>query len=60
MASHSMPPSAGTSSRADVRIRESAMIRLRTAVASLFIVATFLVVWLADRYLDLGRVFLQH
>jgi hypothetical protein len=26
----------------------------------LFIVATFLVVWLADRYLNLGRVFLQH
>ena len=30
------------------------------ALSSLFIVATFLVVWLADRYLDLGRVFLQH
>jgi putative spermidine/putrescine transport system permease protein len=30
------------------------------ALSSLFIVATFLVVWLADRYLDLGRVFLRH
>jgi putative spermidine/putrescine transport system permease protein len=30
------------------------------ALSSLFIVVTFLVVWLADRYLDLGRVFLQH
>jgi putative spermidine/putrescine transport system permease protein len=30
------------------------------ALSSLFIVATFVVVWLADRYLDLGRVFLQH
>jgi putative spermidine/putrescine transport system permease protein len=30
------------------------------ALSSLFIVATFLVVWLADRYLHLGRVFLQH
>jgi putative spermidine/putrescine transport system permease protein len=30
------------------------------ALSSLFIVATFLVVWLADRYLGLGRVFLQH
>lgn len=29
------------------------------ALSSLFIVATFLVVWLADRYLNLGRVFLQ-
>jgi putative spermidine/putrescine transport system permease protein len=30
------------------------------ALSSLFIVVTFVVVWLADRYLDLGRVFLQH
>ena len=30
------------------------------ALSSLFIVATFVVVWLADRYLDLARVFLQH
>jgi len=30
------------------------------ALSALFIVATFLVVWLADRYLNLGRVFLQH
>jgi putative spermidine/putrescine transport system permease protein len=30
------------------------------ALSSLFIIATFLVVWLADRYLNLGRVFLQH
>jgi putative spermidine/putrescine transport system permease protein len=30
------------------------------ALSSLFIVVTFIVVWLADRYLDLGRVFLQH
>jgi putative spermidine/putrescine transport system permease protein len=30
------------------------------ALSSLFIVATFLVVWLADRYLNLGRVFLRH
>jgi len=29
------------------------------ALSSLFIAATFVVVWLADRYLDLGRVFLQ-
>ena len=29
------------------------------ALSSLFIAATFAVVWLADRYLDLGRVFLQ-
>jgi putative spermidine/putrescine transport system permease protein len=29
------------------------------ALSSLFIVTTFLVVWLADRYLDLSRVFLQ-
>ncbi len=29
------------------------------ALSSLFILATFLVVWLADRYLNLGRVFLQ-
>lgn len=29
------------------------------ALSSLFIVATFLVVWLADRYLNLDRVFLQ-
>ena len=30
------------------------------ALSSLFIVATFVVVWLADRYLNLGRVFLSH
>jgi putative spermidine/putrescine transport system permease protein len=30
------------------------------ALSSLFIAATFLLVWLADRYLNLGRVFLQH
>lgn len=30
------------------------------ALSSLFIVATFLVVWLADRYLNLGHVFLRH
>jgi putative spermidine/putrescine transport system permease protein len=30
------------------------------ALSSLFILVTFLVVWLADRYLNLGRVFLQH
>lgn len=30
------------------------------ALSTLFIVATFAVVWLADRYLDLGRVFLRH
>jgi putative spermidine/putrescine transport system permease protein len=30
------------------------------ALSSLFIAATFLMVWLADRYLGLGRVFLQH
>jgi putative spermidine/putrescine transport system permease protein len=30
------------------------------ALSSLFIAVTFVVVWLADRYLDLGRVFLQH
>ncbi|HEU4367073.1 MAG TPA: ABC transporter permease [Methylomirabilota bacterium] len=30
------------------------------ALSSLFIAATFLVVWLADRYLHLGRVFLRH
>jgi putative spermidine/putrescine transport system permease protein len=29
------------------------------ALSSLFIVATFVVVWLADRYLNLARVFLQ-
>jgi putative spermidine/putrescine transport system permease protein len=29
------------------------------ALSSLYIVATFVVVWLADRYLDLGRVFLR-
>jgi putative spermidine/putrescine transport system permease protein len=29
------------------------------ALSTLFIVATFLVVWLADRYLDLGRLFLH-
>ena len=30
------------------------------ALSSLFIAATFLAVWLADRYLDLSRVFLRH
>jgi putative spermidine/putrescine transport system permease protein len=30
------------------------------ALSALFIGATFLVVWLADRYLNLARVFLQH
>ena len=30
------------------------------ALSSLFILATFVVVWLADRYLNLARVFLQH
>ena len=30
------------------------------ALSSLFILATFLLVWLADRYLGLGRVFLHH
>jgi putative spermidine/putrescine transport system permease protein len=30
------------------------------ALSSLFIVATFVVVWLADRYLHLGSVFLRH
>lgn len=30
------------------------------ALSSLFIVTTFLAVWLADRYLNLGRVFLRH
>jgi putative spermidine/putrescine transport system permease protein len=30
------------------------------ALSSLFILATFFLVWLADRYLGLGRVFLQH
>jgi len=30
------------------------------ALSALFILATFVVVWLADRYLDLGRVFLRH
>jgi len=30
------------------------------ALSSLFIVATFVVVWLADRYLNLARVFLRH
>ena len=29
------------------------------ALSSLFIAATYLAVWLADRYLNLGRVFLQ-
>ena len=29
------------------------------ALSTLFIAVTFLLVWLADRYLDLGRVFLQ-
>ena len=30
------------------------------ALSSLFIGATVLAVWLADRYLDLSRVFLRH
>ena len=30
------------------------------ALSSLFILTTFVLVWLADRYLGLGRVFLQH
>jgi len=30
------------------------------ALSSLFIVATFVAVWLADRYLNLARVFLRH
>jgi len=30
------------------------------ALSSLFIVTTFVVVWLADRYLNLARVFLRH
>src|SRR3990172_5964755 len=30
------------------------------ALSTLFILATFLAVWVADRYLGLGRVFLQH
>ena len=30
------------------------------ALSSLFIVATLIVVWLADRYLNLARVFLRH
>ena len=30
------------------------------ALSTLFIVATFLIVWLADRFLDLGGVFLHH
>jgi putative spermidine/putrescine transport system permease protein len=30
------------------------------ALSTLFIVGTFLIVWLADRYLDLGGVFLHH
>jgi len=30
------------------------------ALSTLFILGTFLVVWLADRYLDLGAVFLHH
>jgi putative spermidine/putrescine transport system permease protein len=30
------------------------------AMSTLFITATFLVVWLADRYVGLGRVFLHH
>ena len=30
------------------------------APSTLFIVGTFLIVWLADRYLDLGGVFLHH
>jgi len=30
------------------------------ALSTLFILATFLAVWVADRYLGLGRVFLRH
>ncbi len=30
------------------------------ALSSLFIAATFVVIWLADRFLNLSRVFLQH
>ena len=30
------------------------------ALSTLFIVGTFLIVWLADRFLDLGGVFLHH
>lgn len=30
------------------------------ALSTLFILATFLAVWVADRYLGLGRMFLQH
>ena len=30
------------------------------ALSTLFILGTFLVVWLADRFLGLGRVFLHH
>ena len=30
------------------------------ALSTLFILATFLAVWVADRYVGLGRVFLQH
>ena len=30
------------------------------ALSTLYILATFLAVWVADRYLGLGRVFLQH
>jgi putative spermidine/putrescine transport system permease protein len=30
------------------------------ALSTLFIAGTFLIVWLADRYLDLGGVFLHH
>ncbi len=30
------------------------------AMSTLFITATFLVIWLADRYVGLGRVFLHH
>jgi putative spermidine/putrescine transport system permease protein len=30
------------------------------ALSTLYIAATFLVIWLADRFLDLGRLFLHH
>jgi ABC-type spermidine/putrescine transport system permease subunit II len=30
------------------------------ALSTLFIVGTFLTVWLADRFLDLGGAFLHH
>ena len=43
-------------------LRERAVAFRLTAMASdtVAIAATFLVIWLADHFLDLGRVFLQH